>query len=587
MAENEEEIIITAKNRKKSLRRAALTQMGLLLLALAAINIIGNLLFARVDLTSDKRYTLSPATHKMLKNLDGLVSITVYLEGEDLRPDLARLNRSTRDMLDELRSIAGDKIQYQFINPDKLDPETRKSLFEQLFRVGLPPMVIEDRATGQVTEKRIVPGAIVRMGDKEMGVQLYQQATVLNGQDMSLENAVIGLEYGFVDAIHKLQEGQKRKLAFLRGNGEARPIEVADIYGTLKQTYDVDFVNLNESMVGRLNEYAAVIIAKPDSTFTELQKYIIDQYIMQGGRVLWCLDMLNASMDSLRHSGSSITTDYNLNLSNDMLFNYGVRMNPDLVQDANCNVIPLVNRGGTGGKFVPSPWPFYPVVNTPSGSGHPIVNNLNPIWFQFAGSIDTLSGQRNRQVKKTVLLTSSTATRVSQNPVNISLGASFNFRRDLAAGLFNQGPKNLAVLLEGSFRTAFFNRRPTAETLSSGKYGDFLEESKPTRMIVISDGDIIKNDVNLSQGQPYRLGFDRYTQQFFGNKNFVLNCVDYLVDENNMLSLRSKDLRVRPLDAKKVEAEKSRLQLQNIFLPLVLISVFGIGYNYIRRRRFA
>jgi len=575
------------KTGKKAYRIKALSRIGLVLIIIVAINVIAQSFYTRVDMTSDKRYTLSPVTKDILRKQKDPVYIKVYLEGEDLRPDLAKLNRSIRELLEEFQGYAGNNIQYQFINPDELDAETRKNLFKQLFELGLPPAVINDRATGQVTEKRIIPGALVTYNGRDMAVQLYQEGSNNAGQDIGLENAIIGLEYQFVNAIHKLHVNDKRKIGIIQGHGELQPIELADIYGSLSQNYTVDYIRLPEYKVGRLNEYAAIIIAKPDSAFNELEKYKIDQYIMGGGSVLWCIDALNASMDSLTTRAGTITGDLNLNIFSDLLFGYGVRINPDLVMDASCNVIPMVNRTGGGKGFVPGSWPYFPVVNTPMGNGHPIVNNLSPIWFQFVSSIDTLSGKHNKQIKKTILLHSSPDTRIAMNPVNINIATSINYQRDLEANMYSQPAKNLAVLLEGSFHTAFATKVPDPRVLASGEYGKFIEDGKPTKMIVIADGDIIRNDVNKSQMMPFRLGFDKYTRQMFGNKDFILNCIDYLLDDQGLLSLRSKDIKIRPLDPNVAKASKAGLQLRNIVLPLILISIFGILYNYIRKRRFA
>lgn len=497
-------------------------------------------------------------------------------------PRLERLSESTRELLDEFRAISGDKIQYQFINPDDLpDQKTKQNLYEQLSTQGLHPIQLQENKEDKISEQIVIPGAIVTYNNKDMPVQLLQEQLGGVPPDLVLHNSIIGLEYQITNAIHKLQEEKKPKIAIIQGHGELKPLELTDIYNTLLQYYDVDFVDLPRYKVGRLDPYDAIIIAKPDSFFTELEKYKIDQFMMKGGKVLWFYESLNANMDSL-HNGTGYTYDYKTNLE-DMLFKYGIRVNYDLVQDMNCNYIPLLSPYGTVQKRNLLKWPYYPVVEPQSSN--PIVHNLSAIWFQFASTIDTLHTKANPDVKKTVLLQTSPFTRVMMNPVRIDLSLVSTLRRDEI--LYRQGQKNLAVLLEGQFNSSFMDHPPSPETQASGQYGVYKERSPYTKMILVSDGDVIRNEVRKSTGEPFPLGFDPYSNQTFGNKTFVMNCVDYLVDESGLITLRAKDIKYRPLDNGRVKTERLNWQLLNMVVPVVAIIIFGLIFNYVRKRRFA
>jgi ABC-2 type transport system permease protein len=561
----------------------AFTQILMVIGIALAINIIAGLYIKRVDLTADKRYTLSEPTKKLLKNLKDVVFVKVYLEGDDLPSGFRKLSESTREMLDEFRFLAGDKIQYQFINPDDLDETSRKNLYQQLYSKGLQPATVSENSGDKLTERLVIPGAIVTYNNKDLGVELLQQQPGDVPQDQVLHNSTIGLEYQLANAIHKLQMIEQPKIGIIQGHGELKPIELADIYNTLGKFYRVDFVNLPEYKVGRLDDYAAIIIAKPDSTFTDLEKYKIDQYVMGGGKVLWFVESLNANMDSMLTRRDAFTYDYKLNLLEDFLFKYGVRINYDLVQDLNCEDIPIVVPSGNSQQATLLKWPYYPLVEP--HSTHPIVNNLGAIWFRFASTLDTINNRQNPDIRKTILLQTSPYTKVEMNPVHLDLSLAGRLRRE--APTYQAGPKNLAVLLEGTFNSVFMNRQPTKETLATGQYGQFKERSKPTKMIVVSDGDVIRNDVNKSQQQPYPLGYDHFVRQTFSNKTFVLNCVDYLVDESNLIAVRSKDIRYRPLDDGKVKDDRFFYQMLNMGGPVIMLLVFGLVFNYVRKRRFA
>ncbi len=582
--------------KKNSRKKQLWLQLAVITGIIIAVNIISSIYYQRIDLTNDHRYTLSEPTKKLVKGVNDIVFVKVYLEGNDMQRDMRRLRDATREMLDEFRAIAGDKIQYEFIDPAaKKDAKERDEFYKILNGKGLQPVEVGEQDNESASERLYWPGAIISYGNREIAVQFMQQEVASAATDDrnsdQVNKSIIGLEYALANGIRKLfiTEIQKPKIAFIQGHGELPEYRVKSIEDALKQYYSVDFVNLPEykaaaydtvqkKYVYRLDGYKAIIIAKPDSTFSEVEKYKIDQYVMRGGKVLWLIDPLFADLDSLK-GGQEITHNYPLNIIDDLLFTYGVRLNYNLVQDLNCQYIPTITSAyGSQNTAKLRLWPYYPVV-TPT-SDHPIVNNLNAIWFRFASTIDTLNGKHNTNVQKTILLQTSPQTRIVLNPARISLDLIGN----VDSKLYFHGPQNLAVLLEGSFESAYKNRIPPGE--QRGVYGVYKDVSPYTSMIVVSDGDVIKNEVNYSKGIIYPLGFDPYTNATFGNQDFLLNCIDYLADKDGLITVRAKNIKIRLLDAAKVKDEKLYWQIMNMVVPILALAFFGIVYNYVRRRRF-
>jgi len=573
----------TGKQKIRSKRVQAFVQVLMVIGIAVALNVIATYYFKRVDLTGDKRYTLSTTTKTILKNLKDQIYIKVYLDGKDLPSGFRALSENTREMLDEFRVIGGDKIQYEFIDPESLDKEVKENLYKQLSAKGLPPMEVDVKGEEEETKKTIIPGAIITYNNVDFVVELLDQERGDISPDETLHNSTIELEYKLMNGIHKLMQTDQPKIAFIEGHGELKNPDIEDIAQSLSQYYRVDFVNLPDYKVGRLDPYDAIIVAKPDSFFTELEKYKIDQYIMGGGKALFLISNLKVDRDSLAKKSVTFSTAYNTNLIEDFLFKYGVRINYDIVQDLNCHLIPLVSPyGGTMQRNLLR-WPYYPLA-LPT-SNHPIVNNLGAVWFQFANTMDTIHSRQNPDVKKTILLQTSQYSRVMLNPVRVDLNLVSMLKKE--APLFQQGPKTLAVLLEGTFTSTFNDHRPTAETLATGEYGVFKDKSKPTKMIVVSDGDVIQNQVIQSTGLPLPLGYDRYSNHTFSNKTFIMNCIDYMVDQSGLIALRSKDIPYRPLDKGRVKVERLYWQMFNMALPIAVIVFFGLIFNYIRRRRFA
>jgi ABC-2 type transport system permease protein len=575
-------------DKKKNIKRSNIVQLFLGIVIILLVNIIAGFIFTRFDLTAEKRYSLSPATKKMLKGLKDEVLFKVYLEG-DLPPGFRRLANETKEMLDEFRAYTKN-IQYEFVDPSaNPNPKERNDGYKLLVERGLQPTELHVTKKGQSTQLMIFPGAIVSYGSREVPVQLVMSQL---GQeaDKSLNISVQSLEYNLASSMQKLVEMSKPQIAFIQGQGELSTQETQDAQNALSEFYNVERVTINHkisSLAIRLqgassdmlvNKFKAIIIAKPTTPFDEKDKFLIDQFIMRGGKVLWLVDPVLASMDSLQKYNSTLGLVNNVNLD-DMLFNYGVRMNANLIMDKIALPIPVkTGQIGDQPQFEFFPWYYFPVL-TPTIS-HPIVNGLNAIKTEFISSIDTVEAQG---VKKTILLTTSPYSRPVTAPVFIDLEI---LKKQPDENEFNKGPQPVAVLLEGEFTSSFLFRLPPE--LVENKDLQFLQRShKPTKMIVVGDGDIIKNQFQMTQGYFLPLGYDQYTRQTFGNKDFLLNAMNFLCDDSGLISVRSRELRLRMLDSTKVENQRLFWQLLNIFLPLILILIFCFIKLKIRARKYS
>lgn len=548
----------------------------ILLAIIILINIISQFYFFRLDLTKDKRYSLSKITKEQLKSLDDIIFIRVYLDG-DLPAGFRMLRESTKEILDEFKAYAGKKVEYEFIDPSaaKTNQEKRK-LYDQLSEQGLEALNLEVLTSkDQKTQKIVFPGALITYKNKTVSMSLLQQQIGLPPEEV-LNNSVVSLEYQFISAFKKLSTPHKKRITFITGHGELDEKYTKDITYSLSEFYEVNQINLPRTKVGILDNSDLIVIAKPDSVFDKLEKYKIDQFVMKGGKVLWLIDKLLADMDSLDPNGVGTTIDYPLDLD-DILFHYGVRINSNLVQDLQSHLIPVIINKGTNQQDF-RPWTFYPVIIPVSAN--PIVNNLNAIWFRFANTIDTVGAPN---IKKTILLQSSFNSRVLPNPVLISIQ---QISDQVNESLYQSGPQNLAVLLEGTF-TSIYKNRISPQTLESGEFGKFRDESKPTKMIVISDGDIISNQVSRIREQTYPLGYDRFTNQTFGNKSLIMNCIDYLLDDSGIMQLRSKHYQLRLLNKAKIKSEKLTWQIVNMVLPVLFIILFGYVFNYVRKQKYS
>jgi ABC-2 type transport system permease protein len=552
---------------------------------LPALIVIANLVATkyhfRIDLTQEKRYTLSAPTKNLLRTLPGKVSITIFLEGE-MPAGLKKLSKSAKELLEEFKEYGKSNLQFELKKPaEGLDDTSRKLFIDSLYKLGLKPTNIKATAKEGAEEQRMVfPGALLTFKDRVAGVDFLEGQSFTKGIN-SLNNAEALLEYKFANAIQKIIADSVPAVGYLTGNGEPLTYNVYDlIERTLKPNYGFAVVNLDSYPLIPLN-FNSIVIVKPTRPFSEKQKLKIDQYIMYGGKVIWLIDNLYAEMDSLmRRQSDFVAFDRGLNLE-DQLFKYGVRINQDLLQDMQCDKIPLVvGNLGNQPQMELRPFPYFPLLS--SYSDHPIAKNLDNILSIFPNSIDTVE---SHGVKKTILLASSENSRTLNTPAVVSFN-SIKTEEDLKT--FNKSHVPVAVLLEGKFNSIFTNRlsRSLADTLSNLYRQPFLPVSETSnKMIVIANADIVTNVVTKNKG-PLTMGFNQFTEYQYANKDFFLNCMEYLVNPSGVLETRSKDFTLRLLDPKKVENERSFWQFINVVLPIFVIILAGFFYQLIRRKKY-
>lgn len=558
-------------------KKRDILSLSLIIIILIMLNFVGSFVFHRFDLTSEKRYTLSDATKSLLADLNDVVFVKVYMgKDEEFPAGFKRLRDETQEMLNEFRSYADNNIEYEFINPSaSADKKQKDQLFKQLYDKGLQPTNLEVKNKNGNSQKVIWPAAIVSYHDREVPWQLLKTQQG-KSPERQLNNSIQALEYEFASSIRNLTTIVRPHIGILSGHGELEPLFVDDIKKSLREFYSIKRIEINEAL-NALDSLKAIIIAKPDTSFSEKDKYIIDQFVMHGGKVIWLIDPLNTSVDSLRAMGGTIATAYDLNLDN-ILFKYGVRINQNLIVDLQAAAIP-VNKAFVGQepRFELMPWVFSPLIMPLKN--HPIVKNLEMIKADFVSSIDTVAA---KGIKKTVLLETSKYSKRLPAPVRIDL-RMVNMKPDESQ--FNNPNQAIAVLLEGEFESVFKNRGlPIFENNTTNS---FVVKGVNTQMIVISDGDIIRNEVQFSTQKSYPLGYDKYTNQTFGNKTFILNCVNYLCDDSGLISIRARELTMRLLDKTKVNEESLKWQIINVVLPLLLILIFGVTYHFIRKKRYA
>ena len=535
-----------------------------LLVGLLLINFLGNQFYQRFDLTQDKRYTLTNTTHSVLDKVDNVLSIKVYLEG-DFPAEFKRLQIETKQFLEELRAV-NSNVRIQFINPD--------SFREDLIKKGFIPSRLTVEEEGKLSEAIIFPWAEISYKKKGYLVNLLPNSNA-NSQDEQLQNAIESLEFSFASAIKNISRKNKQKIAVIAGNGELEDIylysflkDVGSKYGLSKFTLDSVLTNPQKTLRD-LTSFDLAIIAKPTLKFSDNEKLTLDQFIINGGKTLWMIDNVQADQDSLLQTGKMLAYPRDLNLT-DLLFAYGVRINTTLIKDSYAAKIPLAT-GNVGNKtqFQYLPWTFHPLVN--GNANHPITKNIRPVRLQFTTQIDTLKNN----IKKTPLLATSLLSGKLGTPNFVDLKSIVD---DQNTDAFKSGKQLTAVLLEGEFNSAYKNRiKPFNTSL-------FKAQSAANKMVVIADGDIGKNQV--LKNQPYDLSTDKWTQETFGNKEFLLNTVDYLLDDDGLINLRNKSLKINMLDKQKAFEERSFWQFFNVLLPLIILAIFGFFFNYIRKRKY-
>lgn len=559
-------------NLQKEIKSGAIVFAGVLFL-----NVLSGQLFFRLDLTAEKRYSITDVSKQLVQKLEKPVNITLYLDGE-LQPGFRKLQKSIVEKISDYNAYSSKLINLTIVDPYKIsDAKRRDQLFTELAGKGLQPTNVRQNTDQGTISRLIFPGALISYGNKEFGVNLLKNNPNLHAE-VNLNNSIESLEYEFSSAFADLMSGEKQSVAFLTGQGELNDNEIHDMATSLSEKYNVFNVSSQELATNGAH-IKTLIVANPTQKFTEADKFQVDQFVMNGGRVLWLVDPVSVSLDSLSNGYMTVAFPQNLNLD-DQLFRYGVRLNANLIQDAECLLIPVNTApAGSPAKFTPAPWYYSPLL-IPSGN-HVISKNISRVKAEFVSSIDTVG--KNEQVRKTIILSSSAHTQVIKAPVEISLAITNN---PADSRLFREPSQPVGVLLDGTFTSVFKNRMVGSVGSSSS---GMKTESQPTKMIVFSDGNLIANQFRLTGGTPeyMPLGYDRLSKQTFGNKDLLMNTVNYLCDDSGLMELRSQVFKIRLLDKVKVKENKLTWQLLNVVVPLLIISVFGAVYVYLRRRRYA
>lgn len=541
---------------------------GIVLIVL--INLLSSKFFFRLDLTEEKRFQIKDQTKEMLSKLDEEVFIEVYLEGE-LNSDFRRFRNSIRETLEEFRIHSDNKVQFVFTNPAAAQSEKAQNEFmAELAAKGIQPTRVIDNTDNQRSEKLIFPGAVVSYGSAELGVHLLK-GNKASAQVEEINQSIEGVEYELANAIQKLSNDSPSKIGWITGHEELDGIAAYSFQTAISENHTFQTVRLGEKS---MRECDALVIAKPVKAFSELEKFHLDQFIMNGGKVLFLLDRLDANMDSVSQK-AYLAFPYDVKLD-DQLFKYGIRINMDLVQDRSSGKYPIVTgQSGTRPQIQLIDWPFFPLIN--QYGKHPITNNLDAVILKFASSIDTVKAPG---IRKTPLLITSQLSRTLTAPVNVSIQDLFD---ESTPKDFSKQHVPVAYLLEGKFTSLYKNRfLPEGADQKS-----FVAEGKESKIIVVSDGDLAANVVNPRTRQPQALGFDPFTNTTFASRDLLLNMLAHLTNENGIIQVRSKEIKIRPLDKDKVASERTMWQLINIGLPLIAIVLFGVVRSFIRKKQYA
>jgi gliding-associated putative ABC transporter substrate-binding component GldG len=546
-----------------------------ILLAIVLINLLGHFFFFRFDLTQDKRYTLSATSLKLIKEIEEPLQIEVFLKG-NFPGEFKKLQAETQQLLDEFKAY-NSQISFQFINP-LAEEEARDTIMAAFISKGMLPVNVTVNDKGKQSQEAAFPWALATYKGRSVKVPLLK-----NNMGASTAEKVVSsvqhLEYAFANAFQTVIKPKQKKIAVIKGNGEMHDLLMADFIKQVRENYFIGTFTLDSvaqkpaESLAFLSKYDLAIVAKPTQAFSESEKLVMDQYIMQGGKTLWLIDQVNIDMDSLYNpSGSSLAYPFDLNL-NDLFFKYGIRINPTLVKDVMATPIALATgEQGSATQYTQYPWFYSPLIF--SASKHPIVSNMDGIKFQFANSMELL----NNDIKKTTLLHSSPYSKIVGSPVQVSL--SMVNERPEQAEFTGKGQIPVAVLLEGNFHSMYENRVLPFESKTYQKIGI------NNKMIVVSDGDVIRNQLDKDY-QPLELGYDKWTNKLYGNKEFMLNCVNFLLDDSGLINIRNKTVALPLLDQEKVYANYTASQVFTIGLPLLILLAFGLVFTLIRKRKYA
>ncbi len=562
----------------------SLIQVVVVLVILIFINVISSYWYRYFDLTEEKKYTLTDASERLVNNLDEQLYVKILLDG-NLPSGFKRLKNSTRELMNQLRSI-NSNIIFEFEDPNAGTVQESNVRREELYKDRIVPTKVDFYEGDEFVQKFIYPYALIYRNDNFIKVNLLESLLPGSNEDETINNSISLLEYKMTNAIQKINQDNRKNIIFTSGNGELDAKQTAKLRTSLRSYYNIASVNL-DTVVAIPPAIDLVVVAKPQTEFDNKVLFKIDQYIMNGGKVIWLVDPLKVDVTKINGALSTenkfyVPEPYPLNL-NDIFFKYGVRINPNMVLDLECTAIPQVT-GMQGDKVQTSLFKYFyhPLVS--STGDHPIIKNIDRINMFFPASIDTI--KTKTPVTKTVLLQSSPYSRFQLTPARLNFEI---LKYDPDISKFNKGRQNLGVLNEGVFES-FFKNRVNQESLESLKQigVDFKTQSVPTKQLFVTDGDFIKSKVNPVTNEVSPMGLNEWERKvYYGNEDFILNAVEYMMDENGVLASRSKEVKLRLMDVMKIRNEKGFWQFINLGLPLILLAVFGFLFNFLRKRRYA
>lgn len=542
---------------------------------LVVINIISHFFFKRIDLTADQRYTLSETSLNIIKEVKEPLYVDVFLEG-NFPGEFKKLQTETRQLLEEFKAY-NSNIVFDFVNP--LEDGNETETMQQFIDRGLTPINVTLDDKGKQTQEVVFPWAVVTYGNKSTKVPLLKNMMGASTAE-KVVSSVQHLEYAFANGFNTVAKSKEKKVAIIKGNGEMHELLIADFLKSVRENYYIGPFTLDsvatspQNTIKALKKYDLAIIAKPTETFTDEEKQVLDQFVINGGKTLWLIDQVTMEMDSLyTETGSNLAYPRDLNL-NDMFFKYGIRIKPDLIKDLQASPIALATgKQGSATQYTQFPWLYSPAIFPEIKN--PIVSNLDMIKFEFANPIELLKND----IKKTVLLTSSKYSKAVGTPIEVSLDM-VGEQPDPKEFAQNTGYIPTAVLLEGKFNSVYQNRVLPFED------NTFSATGKSAKMIVISDGDVVKNQLDKNY-QPLELGYDKWTNKMYANKEFMMNCVNYLLDDNGLINIRSKEVDLPLLDQEKVYENYTQSQIITVGLPIVILSLFGIAFTFLRKRKYS
>ena len=545
-------------------------QFGIGICLVILIYQLANTYRLRIDMTEEKRYSLSEPTKSALSKLPGDMVVELYLAGE-LPSNFQRLQKSVIELCDEFSIYTNVNIDLRLVDPAQAtSTRARNQFYQGLINQGLQPTNLNYTKDGETTQKLLFPGAIISLAGKELAVNLLKGDRTSRPEEI-INQSVEGLEYELITAIRQLAGDSKKRIGIITGHGEPDSLQLAGLTSLLLQKYEVFKVNLPQRR-GAITSYDLLMVTKPTQPFSDYEKYQLDQYVMKGGKIAFFVDALRVNMDSASGAGT-VAIPYETNL-NDLLFKYGVRINQNYVVDLNCGDFPVVaGNMGDQPQIRMLPWPYFPLIS--NYGNHPSVKNMDAVLARFASTIDTVKAQG---VTKSPLLMTSANSKVLGAPITVSFN---DLRSALLPEKFLAGPQPIGYLLEGTFTSLYKNRFPP----KGASKDDLIEEGNPSKIVVIADGDIIRNELSIEDGNPLALGVSPYAQTTYANEALVMNLVDYLLDEEGLITTRAKEIKLRPLDKVKIKQERTYWQLINLVVPILVLLFFGGAKMIIRNRK--